>query len=141
MIGRSVLNADGVLTRDEFNQVLSDRREMHAEKRQSRKDEMRARFDTDGDGEISEAERQSAKESLRTFRDRRGEDRPRGPRMDKRSKSGDNRWEEIDVNGDGLVSAQEHRAGADKMFEMLDADGDGVLTEGEGRRRKPKRRF
>ena len=46
----------------------------------------------------------------------------------------------LDANGDELISAQEYRAGADKMFEMLDSNGDGVLTEGEGRRKKPKRR-
>ena len=37
----------------------------------------------------------------------------------------------IDTNGDGVISAEEHAAGAKKMFDLMDTDKDGFLTPAE----------
>lgn len=37
----------------------------------------------------------------------------------------------IDTNGDGVLTAAEHEAGARRMFEHMDADKDGFLTKDE----------
>ena len=37
----------------------------------------------------------------------------------------------MDSNGDGMISAAEHAAGAQKMFEQMDADHDGSVTAAE----------
>ena len=45
------------------------------------------------------------------------------------------RFERLDANGDGLITADEHDAAAakrmDRMFDRIDTDGDGVITEAE----------
>jgi Ca2+-binding EF-hand superfamily protein len=37
----------------------------------------------------------------------------------------------VDTNGDGVVSADEHAAGAKAMFDKMDSDKDGYLTQSE----------
>ncbi|HEY0707772.1 MAG TPA: EF-hand domain-containing protein [Polyangia bacterium] len=37
----------------------------------------------------------------------------------------------VDTDGDGVLTAQEHEAGAKSMFEKMDADKDGNLTKSE----------
>src|SRR3546814_8586382 len=41
------------------------------------------------------------------------------------------KWQKLDTNGDGMISAQEHDAGATAMFQEADADGNGSVTATE----------
>lgn len=41
------------------------------------------------------------------------------------------KWQKLDTNGDGMISAQEHDAGATAMFQEADADGNGSVTAAE----------
>ena len=43
----------------------------------------------------------------------------------------EDKWQKLDTNGDGMISAQEHDAGATAMFQEADADGDGSVTAAE----------
>ena len=60
-------NGDGVISADEFGETRRARHEGHRERRQ----EFMQKFDTDGDGQLSDAERQAARDA--GF----GKDRPR----------------------------------------------------------------
>ena len=108
-------DGDGVLSLEEMNSA-DTRRERFRER-------IRARVDTDGDGTVSPAEREAARDR---FRARRG-DRAAFPRFDQ--------------DGDGLVTRFEYATATQALFERMDANGDGVLTQGEGRKKRKRRRF
>ncbi len=118
-------NGDGVITRAEFDSETASRKERHKERRMKF-------MDANKDGQITDEDRKLRQEKRAEMRKERGE----------RSKRGDRKkvshWERIDSNGDGLISAQEFRSGAEKMFERMDANDDGMLTEGEGRKRRKR---
>jgi Ca2+-binding EF-hand superfamily protein len=40
-------------------------------------------------------------------------------------------FQQMDTNGDGKISPEEHAAAAKKMFEMMDTNGDGKVTADE----------
>ena len=124
------LDRDGYLSESEREQARTARRE---NKQAGRFD----RLDANDDGIVSEDEFAAAAEMrgqrTRSDGDRSGRRGSRGPRKAKGSPQ--ERLAEIDINGDGLVSFQEHMAGANVLFEKLDADQNGVLEQGEGRRR------
>ncbi len=44
----------------------------------------------------------------------------------------------LDLDGDGLISADEFAGGNDERFKRLDADGDGYINSEEARARNPK---
>ena len=150
------LNGDGFISRSEFENeadLREDRRqEAHEQRKDAHKDRLeslKTMADTDGDGVVSEDERAAMREK---FEARRGEKRDeRRERMaefrDRHAGSGagpdggrrgPDPLSRVDTNSDGLVSAQEYLAGAEKMFEHMDANGDGKLERGEGRRRGSK---
>lgn len=118
-------NGDGLLSRDEMDAV--------GDKRKDRREAMRAKvmekYDTNLDGELSEAERTVIKAERAA---KRGEKKDR--RKDRRAER-----PKVDANGDGFVSMEEHIAVTEQLFTRMDANGDGVLTKGEGRKRKGKR--
>jgi len=123
------VNGDGVITQDEYSTSINNRR---AEKKERRAE----RRDINKDGTVDDQDRELWKEKRAEMRknrsDRRAKKRSGGERG--------NHWKKIDTNGDGLVSAQEYSAGADRMFERFDANGDGVLSKGEGRKKRRKKR-
>ena len=43
----------------------------------------------------------------------------------------DKKFAEVDTNGDGMISKEEHQAKADKMFSETDANSDGSLSKDE----------
>lgn len=83
--------------------------------RDARRDERMKRLDTDEDGKVSEEERQAAQQE----------------REDRRAA----RMAQLDTDGDGQVSDAERSAAmagrAKEMHGRLDADGDGKLTPAE----------
>jgi len=128
-------NGDGAISRDEMDVV--------GEKLKARKDAHKARilerFDTNLDGELSDAERtvmdaeRAAKSGERGAKKqgRRGGFKGKGGKRADRPNP--------DANGDGVISLDEHMAVSEQLFTRLDANADGVLTEGEGRKRKGRR--
>jgi len=123
-------NGDGSISRDEM--------EASGEKRKARKESKKAeileRYDTNLDGELSDAERTVMKAEREASGAKKGK---RGGKKGKRGKRGDR--PNPDANGDGFISLDEHLAMSDQLFTRLDANADGVLTEGEGRKRKGRR--
>ncbi len=74
------------------------------------------RYDTDGDGELSRTERQALMQASReAFVDR------------------------YDADGDGVISEEEHAASRADFVARFDADGDGELSEDELPDRRPGR--
>ena len=130
-------NGDGFVSRSEYEAQSEDRRD-------SRREKIIQRFDTNQNGQVDDAEREAMRERMAKFRKDNGprserrKDRRGGP--DGRGAGGGDHWTKIDVNGDGLISTQEHATGANQMFDRMDADGDGVLTAGEAKRKRHKKR-
>ncbi len=100
------------------------------------------RFDTDGDGVLSEAERAAAREAREAEGGRRG-----GPEGERPSR--EEMMKRFDTDGDGQLSESERaamqaemeqhrserpdgeRPSREEMMKRFDADGDGTLSEEE----------
>jgi len=107
------------------------------ERKDDRRDEMMERFDTNADGEISDAERAVARELAKA---KRGE--KKAQRKAEKAELKERRAERprLDADRDGFVSRAEYDAMAEALFIRMDANGDGVLTKGEGQKpRGPKK--
>ena len=108
------------------------------------RDEMMKRFDTDGDGVLSDAEKAAMREAMR-------KERPAPPPMREEM------LKRFDTNGDGQLSENERAAMQEKMREerggpprgergashdeilkRFDADGDGVLSDAERKTMREK---
>ena len=105
------------------------------------REEMRVRFDTDGDGQLSEEERAAMREA-------RGDGRGERP-------SREELLERFDADGDGELSEQERaalreemgrrrgpggeRPSREELLEKYDTDGDGQLSEKERRKMQEDR--
>tara|TARA_R110002096_G_scaffold247936_2_gene440350 strand:- start:32721 stop:33128 length:408 start_codon:yes stop_codon:yes gene_type:complete len=80
--------------------------------RKTKRDEIRGQFDADGNGEISDRERQAARETFKA-----------------------KRMERIDTDGNGEISKSERAAVKEKrkakIVKRFDTDGDGELNERE----------
>lgn len=84
------------------------------------------RFDTDGDGQLNETERQAVREAMQA---RRGSGHRR-PRID---------WQQFDADGDGQLTGFEREEAATHLravvstspraMKRLDTDGDGQLSD------------
>jgi Ca2+-binding EF-hand superfamily protein len=80
------------------------------------------KMDTNNDGKVTPAEMDAA------------HDKMVGKHGDKAGKTGLTSAEKIamfDTNNDGVLSADEHAAGAKVMFDKMDTDHDGHLTKAE----------
>lgn len=85
-------------------------------------DGARAMFETmdaDADGEVTAAEMTAASEAIT------------GAPADADDPTAEEKIAVIDGDGDGVLSAAEHAAGAASMFESMDADADGFLSREE----------
>lgn len=102
-------------------------------KQKPSQEEMLKRFDTDGDGQLSEVEKTAMHEAMRGQHERGRPDGPRGNRPDR-----EEIMKRFDADGDGVLSETEReamRAERDRRREehmkRFDADGDGQLSEAE----------
>lgn len=135
---RADLNGDGAITRDEVDAAKDAKREKRTERREEKKAEMLERYDTNVDGELSEAERDVAKAERKAERGERKAER--GEKREDRKRDGKRAKRPTpDADGDGFVSRAEHMAVTEQLFARMDANGDGVLTQGEGGKRKGRK--
>lgn len=132
-------NGDNLISREEMEARAESMRSKKKEHFDSRKKKALEQFDTNLDGELSEAERTVM------YAEKKGQ---RGSREGDRKadgKRGEGKWgsrgkrPNPDANGDGFVSLEEHMALSEQLFARMDANSDGVLTKGEGQGRKGKR--
>jgi Ca2+-binding EF-hand superfamily protein len=100
-----------------------------------------ARLDTDRDGSITKQEGEAARQHLFARLDRNGDgavdkdeiDRARQAIIDRAmmmEKRLSTRWQRMDKDGDGKVSAAELESRG-VMFELADRNGDGVVSKDE----------
>jgi Ca2+-binding EF-hand superfamily protein len=82
------------------------------------------KMDADKDGRVTAAEMDTAREHIVG---KKGMKAPRG----KAAMSSADKIKVIDTDGDDVISADEHAAGAVIMFDKMDTDGDGFLTKTE----------
>jgi Ca2+-binding EF-hand superfamily protein len=86
-----------------------------------------ARFDANGDGQVSEGEWADAFRKLDANNDgvvTKEELREHA------EQARENAWKKLDTDGDGALSIDEF-PGRDNVFKRIDADGDGLLTKEE----------
>lgn len=100
-------------------------------------------MDADGDGKISPAEHDAAAKKMFEVMDANKDAKVTADEMTaahakvtgKKAKAGDmtaaDKIKEIDQDGDGALTADEHAAGAKKMFTAMDTDKDGFVTKTE----------
>jgi len=132
-------NGDGAITREEADAAQAARMEERGEKREARRAEILEKYDTDQNGELSEAERQQLRaegKKMRKARGFRGKDKADGKRSEARREG----RPKLDADADGMISQAEYLAMADTLFARMDANGDGQLEKGEGRKGKKGKR-
>jgi Ca2+-binding EF-hand superfamily protein len=120
MLEKYDTNKNGTIDPDE--QAVLDR------DREARRAEFMKRFDTDGDGQLSEAEKEAARQELgRMGRGHRGGEMMRGRILEK-----------YDTNKNGTLDPDEkaaferdREARHAEMVKRFDTDGDGKLSESE----------
>lgn len=101
-------------------------------------------MDDNGDGKITEAEHAAGAKSMFGRMDANADGKVTAAEMDAAHKgkgmdhdkpgkgmSSSAKIAKLDTDGDGVLTAEEHAAGAKKMFSRMDADGDGNLTAAE----------
>jgi hypothetical protein len=81
--------------------------------------EMFEAMDADADGEVTAAEMEAASEAIT------------GGPADADDPTAEEKIAVIDGDGDGVLSAAEHAAGAESMFAAMDSDADGFLSRAE----------
>ncbi len=79
-------------------------------------------MDADRDGKVTAAE-------MDAFKAQMGKDK--GKHAGKGEMSSAEKIKEIDTNSDGMLTAEEHAAGARRMFDRMDTNSDGYLVKSE----------
>ena len=80
---------------------------------------MFAKMDRDGDGKVTAAEMDAAHEAIT------------GKPASASALGATRKIKAIDANGDGILEAKEHQAGAKAMFAKMDENRDGFLSKSE----------
>lgn len=100
-------------------------------------------LDSDGDGKISPEEHDAAAKKMFETMDANKDSKVTAEEMTaaydkmpgKKGKAGGmsaaDKIKTIDKDGDGVLTAEEHAAGAKSMFGMMDGDKDGFVTKAE----------
>ncbi len=138
-------NKDGKLDKEETAAMEKSNADRRARDEQ-RRAEFTKRWDKDGDGKISEKERDAMRASYRAESESRrasftkawdtdgdGElnEKERDAMQSKMRTSMEAHRKKMDLNGDGDVSREEDREYWDKLRKKYDADGDGNLSTEE----------
>jgi Ca2+-binding EF-hand superfamily protein len=77
------------------------------------------KMDANGDGKVTAAEMTAAHQKIT------------GKKAEKGEMTAADKIKMFDTNADGVMSADEHAAGAKSMFDKMDTDHDGYLTKAE----------
>lgn len=91
-------------------------------------------MDANGDGNVTAAEmdtRHGMKKSAKADKPMTSNDAAMDHGAMHRQKSSAEKIAKMDTNGDGMLSAAEHDAGAKSMFSEMDTDGNGSLSRQE----------
>ena len=138
-------NRDGKLDKEETAAMEKSNAERRARDEQ-RRAEYTKRWDKDGDGEVSEKEREAMRASYRaesearraaftktwdTDGDGQLNEKERDTMRTKMRENMEAHRKKMDLNGDGDVSREEDREYWDKLRKKYDADGDGNLSTDE----------
>jgi Ca2+-binding EF-hand superfamily protein len=91
------------------------------------------KMDANNDGRVTEDEMSAFKAGKEeALEERAAKDKDKDKNKDRGEEmSAKDKIKEIDTNGDGFLTAGEHRDGSKKMFEKMDTDKDGYLTRSE----------
>lgn len=96
---------------------------------------MFTQMDANRDGNVTAAEMDAAHAAMAKERTSANQDHAakddKSMHEGKRELSSAEKIKEIDTNGDGVLSAQEHEAGSRSLFSKMDGDRDGRLTVAE----------
>ncbi len=84
-------------------------------------------LDGDQDGRVTAVEMDAAQKVVKAAEASHGTEDQRGTA----EMSAKNKAKVVDRNGDGVLTAKEHEAGAQQMFDNMDADNDGFLSAAE----------
>jgi Ca2+-binding EF-hand superfamily protein len=84
---------------------------------------MFGKMDANADGNVTAAEMDAGQKAIKGER--------HGEHQDAHAMSSADKIRVVDASGDGILSAQEHAAGAREMFQKMDTDRDGALTDAE----------
>jgi len=101
--------------------------------------ELAEQYDSDGDGELSDDERDAAREAFMEEFDTDGDgELSREERHAVREALHDAFIERYDTDGDGELSQEERETARADFVERFDADGDGELSEDERQAARPR---
>ncbi len=112
----------------------------HAEQIRGNQSERLEALDTDGDGDISRAEVDTARQARFAEADANGDGAiseaefttaMEARASERRARRQASAFTRADANGDGVISMDETGGRIDAMFEHVDADGDGIITAAE----------
>lgn len=114
-------NGDGMISADEHAAGVT---------------KMFGEMDSNGDGNVTAAE-MDARHDMHGMHGMKQTAKAKGPMtsndaaMDRNEMSSAEKIATMDTNGDGMLSAAEHDAGAKAMFSEMDTDGNGSLSRQE----------